>query len=64
MDILGPFQLAKGRVKFLLVAIHYFTKWIEVEPIATISARQVKNFIWKKCRLLTWAASQYSHRQR
>jgi len=30
MDILGPFSLGKGQVKFLLVAVNYFTKWIEV----------------------------------
>lgn len=28
MDILGPFLIAKGQVKFLLVFIDYFTKWI------------------------------------
>ena len=39
MDILGPFPLAKGQVKFLIVAIDYFTKCIEAKPIATISAR-------------------------
>jgi len=31
MDILGPFPLAKDQVKLLIVAIDYFTKWIEVE---------------------------------
>lgn len=31
LDILGPFP---GRVKFLLVAVDYFTKWVEVEPVA------------------------------
>ncbi|RDX86990.1 hypothetical protein CR513_31593, partial [Mucuna pruriens] len=24
---LGPFPMAKGQVKFLLVTAHYFTKW-------------------------------------
>jgi len=47
MDILGPFPLAKGQVKFLIVAIDYFTKWIEVEPVATIMAWQVQNLLWK-----------------
>jgi len=36
IDILGPFSLGKGQVKFLLVAINYFTKWIAAEPLATI----------------------------
>jgi len=47
MDILGPFPFAKGQVKFLIVAIDYFTKWIEVEPLTTITAQQVQKFCWK-----------------
>jgi len=52
MDILGPFNLEKGQVKFLLVAIDYFTKWIEAEPLALIKAQQVQKFVWKNivCR--------------
>ncbi|RDX88423.1 hypothetical protein CR513_29981, partial [Mucuna pruriens] len=34
MDILGPFPKAKGQVKFLLVSVDYFTKWIKAEPLA------------------------------
>jgi len=47
MDLLGPFQLVKGQCKYLLVAVDYFTKWIEVEPLAIISANNVKKFLWK-----------------
>nr|KYP38620.1 Pol polyprotein [Cajanus cajan] len=47
MDILGPFLMAKGQCKFLLVAVDYFTKWIEVEPLATITAHNVQKFLWK-----------------
>ncbi|RDX80911.1 gag-pol, partial [Mucuna pruriens] len=44
--------LAPGQIKFLIVAVDYFTKWIEAEPVATISAERVKKFLWKKiiCR--------------
>nr|KYP73371.1 Retrovirus-related Pol polyprotein from transposon 297 family [Cajanus cajan] len=45
MDILGPFPLAKGQCKFLLVAVDYFTKWIEAEPLATITANNVQKFL-------------------
>nr|KYP34526.1 Gypsy retrotransposon integrase-like protein 1 [Cajanus cajan] len=47
MDILGPFPIAKGQCKFLLVAVDYFTKWIEAEPLATITASNVQKFFWK-----------------
>jgi len=36
-----------GQVKFLLVAVDYFSKWIEAEPLATITANQVQRFVWK-----------------
>ncbi|RDX93273.1 Gag-Pol polyprotein, partial [Mucuna pruriens] len=52
IDILGLFPLAPGQVKFLMVVVDCFTKWIEVEPIALISAKRVRHFYWKKiiCR--------------
>ncbi|GKC31768.1 reverse transcriptase domain-containing protein [Tanacetum coccineum] len=32
IDIAGPFPEGPGKVKFLIVAIDYFTKWIEAKP--------------------------------
>ncbi|GKB31379.1 reverse transcriptase domain-containing protein [Tanacetum coccineum] len=37
IDIAGPFPEGLGKVKFLIVAIDYFTKWIEAKPVATIT---------------------------
>jgi len=34
IEILGPFPLAIRQMKYLIVAIEYFTKWIEAEPVA------------------------------
>lgn len=34
IDIVRPFPKAPGKVKFLVVAIHYFTKWVEAKPLA------------------------------
>ncbi|KAL0445196.1 UNVERIFIED_CONTAM: hypothetical protein Slati_2242300 [Sesamum latifolium] len=36
-----------GQRKFLLVAIDYFTKWVEAEPLARITEGEVMKFIWK-----------------
>ncbi|GJU11861.1 reverse transcriptase domain-containing protein [Tanacetum coccineum] len=36
-----------GKVKFLIVAIDYFTKWIEAKPDVTITGNQIKKFVWK-----------------
>ena len=47
MDILGPFSPGRGQVKFLIVVVDYFTKWIEAKPLATITAQQVQQFVCK-----------------
>ncbi|RDX78516.1 Pol polyprotein, partial [Mucuna pruriens] len=44
----GPFPLAPGQLKFLMVAVDYFTKWVEAKPMATITTERVKHFIRKK----------------
>nr|GEY76663.1 reverse transcriptase domain-containing protein [Tanacetum cinerariifolium] len=41
-----PFPERPGKVKFLIVAIDYFTKWIEAKPVATITGNQIKKFMW------------------
>ncbi|GKC64174.1 reverse transcriptase domain-containing protein [Tanacetum coccineum] len=41
-----PFPKGPGKVKFLIVAIDYFTKWIEAKPVATITGNQFKKFVW------------------
>nr|GEU82160.1 reverse transcriptase domain-containing protein [Tanacetum cinerariifolium] len=46
IDIAGPFPEGPGKVKFLIVAMDYFTKWIEVKPVATITRNQIKKFVW------------------
>ena len=37
LDILGHFSLRTWQMKFLVVGIDYFTKWVEVEPLAKIT---------------------------
>ncbi|RDX93635.1 Pol polyprotein, partial [Mucuna pruriens] len=48
----GTFSTGSKQVKYLIVVVDYFTKWIEVEPMTTISAERIKRFYWKKiiCR--------------
>ena len=47
LDILGPFPLGTRQMKFLVVGIDYFTKWVEPESLASITKHNVKNFVWK-----------------
>ena len=52
LDIMGPFPTAVRQLKFMVVSIDYFTKWVEAEALTTITEKNVHNFIWKNiiCR--------------
>ena len=52
INIVSPLPIGKGQVKFLLIAINYFTKWAEAEALATITEARIQNFVWKNiiCR--------------
>ncbi|GAV88088.1 rve domain-containing protein [Cephalotus follicularis] len=52
MDFVGPLPMATGQRKFLIVAVDYFTKWVEAELLATITEKNTKSFVWKSiiCR--------------
>ncbi|GJZ98426.1 reverse transcriptase domain-containing protein [Tanacetum coccineum] len=41
MDVLGPLPEAPGKVKFVIVAIDYFTKWIEAKSLAKTTRKEV-----------------------
>ena len=52
IDIVNPLPQGKGQVKFLLVTIDYFTKWVEAEALSTITEAKIQSFVWKNiiCR--------------
>ncbi|XP_022846206.1 uncharacterized protein LOC111368947 [Olea europaea var. sylvestris] len=54
MDISGPLSLAKGQRKFLLVAVDYFTKWVEAEPLATITTTKANGQVEVTNRTILW----------
>ena len=52
LDIMGPFSTAVRQLKFLVVGIDYFTKWVEAEALATIMEKNIRSFVWRNiiCR--------------
>ncbi|XP_072077949.1 uncharacterized protein [Arachis hypogaea] len=48
VDLLGPFPPGPGQVKYLIVAIDYYTKWVEAEPLASISSANCQKFMWRQ----------------
>ena len=47
IDLIDHFPKGKGHIKFVIIAIDYFTKWMEVEPLAIINEKRTTDFIWK-----------------
>ena len=43
--IIGPFPIAIRQLKFLVVGIDYFTKWVEAEALATIMENNIWSFV-------------------
>jgi hypothetical protein len=52
LDLLGPLPPALGNLKYVVVAVEYFSKWIEAKPLATITSATVQKFFWQNivCR--------------
>ena len=42
---MGLFLIAIRQLKFLMVGIDYFTKWVEAEALATITKKNVQSFV-------------------
>ena len=49
---MGPFPIGVRQLKFLVVGIDYFTKWMETEALATIMEKNIRSFVWRNiiCR--------------
>ena len=50
--MLGPLPPAQGNLRYVVVAVEYFSKWIEAKPLATITSVTVQKFFWQNivCR--------------
>jgi hypothetical protein len=41
MDIMGPMPPAQGNLRYVIVAVEYFSKWIEAKALATITSATI-----------------------
>lgn len=48
----GPFPKRKYKYKYIIVAVDYFTKWVEVEPLTAMTEKKCQDFVMKNicCR--------------
>ena len=47
IDLIGRVHKGIGSVKYAVLAINYFTKWIEAKALASITPTKIKEFIYK-----------------
>jgi hypothetical protein len=60
LDLLGSFNAALGQLKYLLVAVDYFTKWIEAEPSSTIVFRKTICYFTIPAAIVTDNETQFT----
>jgi hypothetical protein len=71
MDLVGPLPTAQGNYKYAVVAIEYFTKWVEAKPLIKITSEAVWIFFGRtsyadsgyrrSSRLTTANSSTHNH---
>lgn len=49
---MGKLPTTPGGKVFLIVAVDYFSKWVEAEAVVKIDEATIQNFLWKNicCR--------------
>ncbi|VFQ72015.1 unnamed protein product [Cuscuta campestris] len=54
IDLVGALPKGAGQARWIVVAIDYFTKWVEAEPLAGITGRQMIDFVGTNilCRII------------
>lgn len=45
IDIMGPFPIAKHKKRFLLVIVDYFTRWVELFPMANTTSIEIAQIL-------------------
>jgi hypothetical protein len=46
IDIVGKLTLAQSNYTLTIVAVEYFTKWVEVKPLTNVTSASIKKFFW------------------
>jgi hypothetical protein len=47
LDLVGALPPAQGNLKYVVVAVEYFSKWIEAKPLAIITSTTIQKFFWQ-----------------
>jgi hypothetical protein len=52
IDIVAKLTPTQGNYTFAVVAVEYFTKWVEAKPVTNVSSVTIQKKIWQNiiCR--------------
>ena len=52
IDLIDQLPKERGSIQYTMVTVDYFTKWVEVEALASIMQAKIKEFVYKNigCR--------------
>jgi hypothetical protein len=52
LDLLRPLPPAQGNIRYVVVVVEYFPKWIKSKPLDTITSATIQMFFWQSviCR--------------
>jgi hypothetical protein len=64
IDIVDKLTLVQENYTFVVVAVEYFTKWIEVKPVTNVSSATIQKKILAKHHLSLWSSAANHSRQR
>ena len=67
--MIGQLPKGRGAATHAIVAINYFTKWIEVEALSRITEKKATDFVWRNlvcryeipCALITDNGRQFDN---
>jgi hypothetical protein len=45
--IFGPLPTAPSNFQFTVVAVEYVSKWVDVESLTSITAKNIRKFFWR-----------------
>ena len=47
IDLISQFPKGRGSAHYVVVAVDYFTKWVEAKVLASITPTKIKEFVYK-----------------
>jgi hypothetical protein len=46
IDIVDPLPIGPGNYTHAVVAVEYFSKWVEAKPLLSITSATIQKFFW------------------